>query len=285
MKNFLYLSALFISFYCYSQDDGRLIKIPVIFHIIYCDQEPDNGIDTTSIKNGNSTTNVPQAKLDTELTDLNKDFQNLNGDLGQVNTEYQNVIGNPKIQFFLQEVKYVKVSKFRLKWRINNSRFLHKISPLVTPQECLNVYVSVIKLFFKSPSGLSPVKTAAGSKYDDVVNISYKWTGLGTRLLTHEVGHWLGLWHTWDDSQAVDGITDIPLQNDFTDVNCAQCPLAVPDQLRSGTVFMHSNYNNFMDYSGCRFMFSKMQAQKMRDVIIAFRPLIWASSPPATPAQ
>jgi hypothetical protein len=74
-------------------------------------------------------------------------------------------------------------------------------------------------------NGLTPVKTP-GNYHEtyDVVNLNYQWVGLRYRLLTHEVSHWLGLWHAWDYQQLKDGIVDIPLQKTYTDMDCVKCP-------------------------------------------------------------
>ncbi|HYG11139.1 MAG TPA: M43 family zinc metalloprotease [Pyrinomonadaceae bacterium] len=263
-----------------NDDDGRLIKIPVVFHVLYGDKLPDNGRDEHAVYAGNSTMYLPQEKIESERADLDADFQCLNADLSEVSDKFKNVIGNPRIHFYLSNLKYVEVNKKEIQRPSTNLDLLHELSPIVDSKRNLNVYISIIKYEGSFSEGVTPVKTP-GNTHDeyDVVNVNYQWVGLRYRLLTHEVGHWLGLWHTWDDAQLADGIDDIPLQKTYTDMPCVYCPPEdVPDQVRRNSGFNESNYNNFMDYSGCRKMFSIKQAQHMRQFIRTYRPEIWGDA-------
>lgn len=246
--------------------------------MIYADSSADNGINAGSRDEGNSSMYIPRFKLEAELADLDADFQKRNADTTAVIDEYKKVHGNAKVHFYLHDIKYVPAKHRRITGPFTNTGRLHQLSPIIDAKKFLNVFVSLIKYRSSYTSGLTPVKTSAiAADGNDAVNISYEWTGLGYRLLTHEVGHWLGLWHTWDDSQAGEGIDDIPLQKTSTDIPCVRCPPAVRDQLRSGTGFHSSNYNNFMDYSGCRNMFSVKQALHIRYVILHYRTDLWNS--------
>ena len=253
-------------------DEDKLIKIPVVFHVLYGDKLEDNGMGPDARNNGNSTMYVPKEKIEAELADLDADFQNLNADLSEVSSEFKKVIGNPRIHFYLSDLEYVEVNKKEIQRPSTNTDLLHELSPIVDSKKHLNVYVSIIKYDGAFSEGVTPVKTP-GETFDDtdVVNVNYQWVGLRYRLLTHEVGHWLGLWHTWDEQQLEDGIDDIPLQTTYTDMECVLCPDDVPDRVRRDSGFAQSNFNNFMDYSGCRKMFSIKQAQHMRWFIREYR--------------
>ena len=279
----------FFTLQTYSQDDGRLIKIPVIFHVLYGDKWQDNGINCDSRIKGNSTMYLPKEKIEAELADLNADFQNLNTDLSEVISEYKSVIGNPKIQFYLFDIKYKEINKREIESYSNNTDFLVSKSRIENPSKFLNVYISKVKVDGEFTNGVTPAKSSKkyGDSYNAVI-LNYEWVGLRYRLLTHETGHWLGLPHTWDDAQLEDEIDDgvndkiddIPLQESSTDVDCVKCPPQIDDRIslkfrKKG--FVLSNYNNFMDYSGCRYMFSIKQARLMRKVIKFYRPEIWVN--------
>jgi len=88
------------------------------------------------------------------------------------------------------------------------------------------------------------------------------------RTLTHEVGHWLGLFHTFEggcDDGVGDNIADTPPQASGSEgcpVGRDSCPGDGPDLI-----------NNFMDYSydACMTSFTKGQITRMREAAKAFR--------------
>lgn len=97
----------------------------------------------------------------------------------------------------------------------------------------------------------------------------------GGRTLTHEVGHYLGLRHTWGDAffngcSADDGFIDTPnisasnnFECDFELNTCDEDGDDLPDQ-----------GENYMDYNqdACLNMFTQEQADMMRFVLEEFRP-------------
>jgi hypothetical protein len=267
-----------LSFLSFSQnDDGRKITIPIIFHVIYVDDNTDNGMgnDVKKGKTGNSTTNLPKEKIQAELNDLDANFQQLNSDASKVLPEYKPVVGNAKIHFTLRNIIYIKVDPASIYLR-NNSDRLHEISPLQAQDSCLNVYISVLRVSGSGSEGVTnvPIDVLPSS---DAVNLNYSWVGLGYHLLSHEVGHWLGLWHVFDKNQInISQITDIPVQTDLTEIDCVICTRPGVKVIRSQrNQFTSPNTNNFMDYSGCRSMFSIQQCNYMRSLIIKLRPAIW----------
>ncbi|KAF8157880.1 hypothetical protein B0H34DRAFT_706520 [Crassisporium funariophilum] len=88
------------------------------------------------------------------------------------------------------------------------------------------------------------------------------------RTLTHEVGHWLGLFHTFEggcDHGVGDNVADTPPAASGSEgcpVGRDSCPGDGPDLI-----------NNFMDYSydSCMSSFTKGQAERMREAANAFR--------------
>jgi len=88
------------------------------------------------------------------------------------------------------------------------------------------------------------------------------------RTLTHEVGHWLGLFHTFEggcDNGVGDNVADTPPQSSGSE-GCPKgrdsCPGDGPDLI-----------NNFMDYSNdaCMDSFTKGQTERMKEAARAFR--------------
>jgi len=106
----------------------------------------------------------------------------------------------------------------------------------------------------------------------DAIVVNHNFVGsMGTsspgtsRVLTHEVGHWLGLPHTWGSSNNVnsacgdDGINDTPITKGFSWCNLANAAVCNPPIIE--------NVQNYMDYSYCTRMFTLGQSAKMNSIL------------------
>jgi hypothetical protein len=262
-------------------DDGRTITIRVIFHVLYSRDKPDNGIDSNSIEQGNSTENLPATKLLAELKNLHDDFLLLNSDTPAVLSIFKPFIANSRIEFVLADtVLQAGGEKGIIRIQtVRNRNALYKRSAIIDPQKYLNVYIGRLNSdgFVNSSKGAKYCDSWT-YPYDDAVHLDYKWVGLSYRLLTHETGHWCGLWHIFEggcNDPDGDDISDTPPQRASTNGICKYCPPTVPDQSCTAQA---SNYNNYMDYSGCRKMFTLEQVKRMRFVIQTFRSQIWSTS-------
>jgi hypothetical protein len=113
--------------------------------------------------------------------------------------------------------------------------------------------------------------------------------GMLGRTLTHEVGHYLGLWHIWGedlDSTGMgdrclydDGIFDTP-NSGVPSMSCDTSQNTCFDSIGTDLPDMLENY---MDYTpeSCRMMFTKEQAKVMRSVLEKYRPELRAGNAPA----
>lgn len=213
-----------------------------------------------------------------ELKNLRNDFMKSNADTIKVDPFYKNSLGNPKVNFYLADtIIGGGTEKGIIRIAANNSKTnLYKTSKIINPRKYLNVYIGNITFRGRHTDGVTPVPYDTQYHADDAVHLRYLWVGSHYRLLTHETGHWLGLLHVFQSGCSDgDGINDTPAQRGATDGACDLCPPKTRDQSCSD---QPSNYNNFMDYSGCRNMFTKMQANAIRTSIIKYRPAIWKSS-------
>lgn len=103
------------------------------------------------------------------------------------------------------------------------------------------------------------------------INESYDCIGFSTydinnriEVLTHEIGHWFGLYHTFGQINSVGGdcgddfVEDTPITR-----GSSACNLELIDC----TPGVLENVNNFMDYTNCGSMFTAGQVQRMHGVI------------------
>jgi hypothetical protein len=238
-------------------DDGRKIKIPVVFHVIYRE----------------STENVSDSFILAELHQLNADYSARN-DMSQLDNDFRQIVGNPNIEFFLYDTTLHETSMKGVR-RIPLPQVRSREALLVQPGYCLNVFVAA--------------HGNAANIGGDRVNVNYEDVGVGSRALTHEVGHWLGLYHIfgqiknsrWDRvllGNHDDRIDDTPLQKRATAVCYTITPRCPCPPLRRYYRGHKTLYNNFMDYNPCRNMFTIKQAIQMRNTIIKDRSVLFETS-------
>lgn len=109
-------------------------------------------------------------------------------------------------------------------------------------------------------------------RYDVIGNTGNLLPGSeGGKTPTHEVGHWLGLFHTFgnnDGTCGTDYIADTPPEA-YANYNCPSWPHISCDNGPDGDIFV-----DFMDYTndGCGGMFTIDQAQRMHNILDDYRP-------------
>ncbi|MBL4703469.1 MAG: PKD domain-containing protein, partial [Flavobacteriales bacterium] len=97
----------------------------------------------------------------------------------------------------------------------------------------------------------------------DGIVLDYQLSQPSGRTLTHEVGHFLGLNHTWEGTGSGtcgddDGLSDTPYTAGSFFNYSFGCPSSI-----STCGSIETQYENFMDYSNCYAMFSQDQANLM----------------------
>jgi hypothetical protein len=238
------------------------ITIPVVVHVLY----------NTDVQN------ISDAQIKTQFDVLNRDYQLQNSDNAQVPDPFKSVVGNPNLKFALAAkapdgssttgIIRTKTNEVSFAWQGPKAdwiKFTAKGGSDAWPRDrYLNLWVGPVDevLGYASFPG-------EASETDGVV-ISYLAFGTtGTaaapfnlgRTATHEIGHWLNLFHIWGDKSACTGsdqVDDTPTQ---ADPNYGQ-PAFPHHSCRgqsNGDMFM-----NYMDYVDDQAMFTFTKGQVLR---------------------
>ncbi len=273
-----------------ARTEEKTYIIPILFHIIHTNNPNDDVNKITSLQ------------IDEQIKILNNDYNRLNADTVNTPIIFKDVAARMNIQFILANSDTNKIL-FAEKGIIRHKLFKSvvrseidfdqeiKKQTIQNPNQYLNVWIyedgKVISSIdgkpflgyaqfpdFSNLLGLKPINGLANS---DGVAISARTLvslgqvepimdryGLG-RTLTHELGHFLGILHTFDDSgkgscEDNDFCEDTPhlktATNGCVPKNTNKCePLAMPQ--------------NFMDYTNdtCFNLFTKNQVERMKVVL------------------
>jgi len=257
-----------------------IITIPVVVHVLY-NAEADN---------------ISDQQIASQIDVLNKDYQLQNPDLSNVPQPFKQFVGNPRIGFKLAALDpeghttsgvtrtKTTVAAFDYKGEnADNIKFAAKGGHDAWPADkYLNLWVGRLRppvLGYASFPG-------EPAQVDGVVITTFAFGTSGTakdpfnkgRTATHEIGHWLNLFHIWGDDDGActgsDQVDDTPNQADansskphFPTISCNNGP--------NGDMFM-----NYMDYvdDDSMFMFTKGQVLRMEATLNGPRSAISESS-------
>lgn len=225
--------------------------IPVVFHILH-EYGPEN---------------VSDAVIEQQVAVLNADYRGQNAEIGQVVPAFQNIVGDVQLEFRLAQIdpygNCTNGIEHIYSHQSNSGDDFSKLNQW-NRTEYLNIWV--VKSFDEPGlQGYSFYPTAAtGGNFfrDGVIMLASATTN---RTLTHEIGHYLGLSHTWgstNDPEVAcgdDGIEDTPITKGHFGV----CPLDDKDCDPN----IIENVQNFMEYSDCKIMFTQDQATFMNNVL------------------
>ena len=257
-----------------SKSMPNLITIPVVVHVIY----------------KNSSQNISDAQIFSQIDILNEDFRMNNSDASSVPSAFAGVAADCEIEFCLAvrdpngnvttgiTRTYTTTSSFSgytsMKYSSTGGQDAWNTS------DYLNIWVCNLA------SGLLGFATfPGGNSSTDGVVCDYAYfgnTGTATspydlgRTATHEVGHWLNLYHIWGDSYCGnDYVSDTP-KHEESNYGCPSYPHA---SSCSGTGSSGEMFMNYMDYTNdaCMFMFSTGQKNRMRATLNGSRSSLLSS--------
>ncbi len=249
------------------------VTIPVVVHIMY----------------HTSSENISDAQINSQIEAMTRDFNKENSDVLKTPSLFQGLVANCGIRFQLAQrdergnatTGITRDYSNQLTWGVSEDIKMPTkggIAPW-NPAKYLNIWVCNMggrSIGFSSFPGMP-------AEYDGVV-IDYRTFGTtGTarypydkgRTCTHEVGHWLGLFHIWGDAQCGDDhIHDTPTQEAEHKGN----PTFPLYSICKGTKTIDMTMN-FMEYVNdeSMYMFTNGQKDKMWAVLHSVRPTIMNS--------
>ena len=239
--------------------DGNIITIPVVVHVLY----------------RNSTENISEAQIQSQLDVLNEDFRRTNPDAD--NTWSQ--AADTEIQFCMATVDpngnattgITRKSTTRQDWGTTDDMKKASqggVNPWDT-SEYLNMWIVPKMTDNIGRTILGYAQFPGGSAATDGVVMAYNYFGRvgnvtapfdGGRTTTHEVGHFLNLRHIWGDSNCGnDFVSDTPTHQ----TSNGGCPTG---QVSCGSTDMVQNYMDYTD-DACMNLFTQGQKDRMRAVL------------------
>ena len=246
-------------------------RIPVVVHVV----------------SNAAANNISDAQIQTQIDVLNRDFRRTNTDIGQVPSAWQNLVADARIEFELATSDPQGNSTNGIVRVTTQQSIFHQptndIKSAATggsdpwPSNLyLNIWVGPRIVDVQNRDLLGYAQFPGGPAATDGVVILHSAFGtsgsaqapfnLG-RTATHEIGHWLNLFHIWgDDGNACygsDQINDTPNAGGpnfgtptFPHVTCNNGP--------NGDMFV-----NYMDYvdDASMFMFTQEQVTRMQTAL------------------
>ncbi len=252
----------------HSQKSTDLKIIPVVFHVLH-----QNGPE-----------NINQGQIWDALENLNKDFQKLNADTSSVAAPFDTIIGKVNFEFRLATIDPNGNPTNGIDRILTPLTNMADSSSMINQWDPLH-YVNIWVVKTLAPQGIAGFTSNPFVSTDPChqgIVILHDYTGsVGTaapysgHALTHEMGHYFGLFHTWGDQDLnatcnfSDGIYDTPVSkgNDYCDTAANTC-----DDTNDATSFAYwgfdprDNIENFMEFSFCLRMFTNGQVDLMRNV-------------------
>lgn len=240
--------------------------IPIVFHVIH--------------ENGNE--NIPYSHFQSMIKQLNEDYNKENSDLASVRNIFKPLIADIGVEFRIARIDPDGncTNGVTRTYSPLTSNATDDVKSLIqwNNKNYLNVWV-VKSIDNGGESGmiLGYATFPGGQSSRDGIVIRADRIGYGSayRTLTHEVGHYLGLYHPFQGgcSSQGDRVDDTPPESTShfdCNVNQNSCSNDSPDQL--------DMIENHMCYSSCRVMFTEGQKTRMEFFLSNYRSNIYSKT-------
>lgn len=236
--------------------DTIMYVIPVVFHIIH-NYGPEN---------------ISDAQIYDEMQTLKINYQGLRTDTAAVYPTFKPIIADVQIEFRLAQLdpngNCTNGIDRIVSPLTNNADDNSKLNPWPYNQY-LNIWtVNSWNPAVGNPGAYAYLPGIAPPGMDGIISLHNYIGSIGTAtpankwVITHEAAHWLGVPHIWGTSNTAgavcgdDGIADTPITKGYT-----FCPQPANAAICNPPIV--ENYQNYMDYSPCKYMFTNGQKARM----------------------
>lgn len=258
---------------------ATLYKIPIVFHVLH-----NNGAE-----------NISDEQIYDAVDILNRDFRLLNADANNVQSVFQGMPTDVEVEFVLA-TKAPNGNCFKGITRTTSSATYTgdngntQVNAIVAGNDVYNGQWAgnkYLNVFVVADAGgaagytTNPASWSATSMGNGIWILHDYVGAIGTgdtqrsRALTHEVGHWLNLDHTWGPNNNPGNASSCSSDDDVTDTpNCigvTSCNLNANTCTGIDPGFgtdIKDNVENYMDYSYCSKMFTQGQVDRMRACLL-----------------
>jgi hypothetical protein len=265
---------------------GTVIYIPVVFHIIH----------------KNSSENITQAQINDCIRVLNEDFRKKAGTNGGTSSDTKSV--DAEIEFRLAQIDpngnpTDGVNRINNATETNDGTDNTKKLSYWDSNKYFNIWVvnvinsssapagSIILGYAQFPTSRNSRPTTDGIivRADQVGNIGLGQTGQAGRTVTHEAGHWCGLYHPFQGGCVGGTSTNCSSQGDQV---CDTPPVAVStsgcptnqNSCSNDVPNLPDNIKNYMDYADgtCMDMYTAGQSVRMKSLMNTYRANIYSTA-------
>jgi PKD repeat protein len=259
-----------------SGGNDELYIIPVVFHVIH-----NYGAE-----------NISDDQIYDAINILNRDFRKLNADTSFIVEEFADIAADIDIEFRLATLDPEGNCHPGINRIVSEETYVgdnEELSDLISWPRNSYLQIWVVNYaagaagYTNLPGSVNNVWAASE---DGIVLKSDYCGSIGTsdlshsRTLTHEVGHWLNLYHTWgsgnNPGQSQNCNMDDMVSDTPNTVGWSSCDL---DGASCGNDI--DNIQNYMEYSYCSRMFTLGQRTRMRAALsssVAQRNQLWTTT-------
>ncbi len=241
--------------------------IPVVFHVIHT----------------GGSENISREQILDQMRVLNQDYNFLNPNRSKIRSQFTAVAADCQIEFKLANIDPAGkctdgINRVYSPFGVEVDQANAKVKSLVRWDYTKYLNIWVVTSIGSSGQGITlgyavfPFATSAlvdgiVMRHDRVGTIGTAVPGDSGRTLTHEVGHWLGLFHTFQGGcNSQDNCDDTPpVASTFTNANCP----ANGNSCATDNPNLPDQWENYMDYSdgGCMAMFTLQQKAIMHNYL------------------